>query len=76
MKNSAQNGKNIEYDTIVEEVRQDLLRRSQVGMKKYNTSLDRTDLSMKDWLVHAYEEALDLANYLKKIIKTIEKENE
>jgi len=36
--------------------------------------MDRTDLSEQDWLQHAYEEALDLAIYLKKIIKT--KQNE
>jgi hypothetical protein len=37
--------------------------------------MDRTDLSEKDWLQHAYEEALDLAIYLKKIIKTKQNEN-
>ena len=56
-------------DTIVDEVRKDLLRRSEVGIKKYNTTLDRTDLSHKEWLQHAYEEALDMALYLKRAIK-------
>jgi hypothetical protein len=32
--------------------------------------MDRTDLREDEWLQHAYEEALDLAIYLKKIIKT------
>ena len=31
--------------------------------------MDREDLTEEDWLQHAYEEALDLAMYLKKIIK-------
>ena len=57
-----------EKDTIVEFVRADLQRRSKLGIKKYNTTLDRTDLSEIDWLNHAYEEALDLALYLKKTI--------
>ena len=57
-----------EKDSIVESVRADLQRRSEIGIKKYNTTLDRTDLTEIDWLNHAYEEALDLALYLKKTI--------
>lgn len=57
-----------EKDSIVEAVRADLQRRSEIGIKKYNTTLDRTDLTEIDWLNHAYEEALDLALYLKKTI--------
>jgi hypothetical protein len=52
----------------------DLLVREDKGLKEYGTTMDRTDLSEQDWLQHAYEEALDLAIYLKKIIKT--KQNE
>ena len=52
----------------------DLLAREDKGIKEYGTTMDRTDLSEQDWLQHAYEEALDLAIYLKKIIKT--KQNE
>ena len=48
----------------------DLLAREDKGIKEYGTTMDRTDLSEQDWLQHAYEEALDLAIYLKKIIKT------
>jgi hypothetical protein len=59
-------------DKIVEAVRADLLQRSQVGIKKYNTTLERTDLDLKDWLQHAYEEALDMANYLKRSITELE----
>ena len=54
-------------DTAVEAVREDLLRRSQVGIKKYNTTLDRTDIDLKGWVTHALEEALDLSLYLKRI---------
>lgn len=55
-------------DTVVEAVRADLLSRSQVGIKKYGVTLDRTDLGLRDWLQHAYEETLDQANYLKRAI--------
>lgn len=63
-------------DEVVEAVRADLLQRSQVGIKKYNTTLERTDLELKDWLQHAYEEALDMANYLKRSIIELEKNEE
>lgn len=55
-------------DTVVEAVRADLLKRSQVGIAKYGVTLDREDLSLRDWLQHAYEETLDQANYLKRAI--------
>lgn len=58
-------------DSVVEEVRSDLKKRSKIGIKKYNTTLDRTDLSLEDWLQHAYEETLDKALYLKRAIKEI-----
>jgi hypothetical protein len=54
-------------DSVVEAVRDDLLRRSKIGIKKYNTTLDRTDIDLKGWVSHALEEALDLSLYLKRI---------
>lgn len=62
-------------DKVVEEVRNDLLQRSIVGINKYGVSLDRTDKSLKDWLQEAYEECLDQANYLKKCIMDLEESN-
>lgn len=59
-------------DLVIEAVREDLLQRSQKGIDKYKTTLDRKDLSLKDWLQHAYEECLDQANYLKKSIIELE----
>lgn len=58
-------------DLIVDEVRKDLLKRSKTGIKKYNTTLDRTDLSLLDWHQHHYEELLDAALYTKRIIKEL-----
>lgn len=55
-------------DNIVEAVRKDLLDRSEKGFLKYSTTLDRKDLSRKEWLQHLYEELLDGANYCKKLI--------
>lgn len=45
---------------------EDLLNRAEVGFKKYGCTLDQ---SKDDMLQHAYEEALDLAMYLKTEIK-------
>lgn len=58
----------ITTDTIVQSVMNDLNARSLVGIEKYGVTLDRNDLSRKDWLIHAYEETLDKALYLKKLI--------
>lgn len=59
-------------DTVVEAVREDLHRRSQIGIAKYGVTLDRTDLNLRDWLQHTYEETLDAANYLKRTIMELD----
>jgi len=59
-------------DKVVEAVRYDLLRRSQIGIAKYGVSLERNDLTLRDWLQHAYEECLDQANYLKRSMLEID----
>lgn len=55
-------------DRVIEEVCNDLRSRSALGVKKYGVTLERTDLNLRDWLQHAYEESLDHANYLKRSI--------
>ena len=54
-------------DTIVESVIEQFKQRSEVGIKKYNTTLDRTDLTRLEWLQHAQEEAMDMILYLEKL---------
>ena len=58
-------------DSIVESVRKDLNARSKVGIQKYGVTLDRTDIDLKGWLQHAYEETLDKALYLKRAINDL-----
>lgn len=61
-------------DLVIEAVREDLLRRSEVGIAKYGRPLSaRNDLGLRDWLQHAYEETLDQANYLKCAILELDK---
>jgi hypothetical protein len=60
-------------DIITSQVMEDLKLRADRGLKKYNTTLH--DNNKDDFMNHAYEEALDLAQYLKKemsIIPTIQ----
>ena len=54
-------------DTIVESVIEQFKERSNVGIKKYGITLDRTDLTRLEWLQHAQEEAMDLILYLEKL---------
>jgi succinate dehydrogenase flavin-adding protein (antitoxin of CptAB toxin-antitoxin module) len=54
-------------DTILESVLTKFRQRSEVGQRKYNTTLDRKDLTLVEWLNHAQEEAMDLCLYLEKI---------
>lgn len=60
-------------DPIVEANRQMLLERSQRGIAKYGVTLEQADLPTRDYLVHALEEVLDLANYLQAAIRKMEK---
>lgn len=46
----------------------DLLGREEKGVQVYGTTVDRSDLSLNRWLLHAYEEALDLAVYLRRVL--------
>ncbi len=54
------------YSTVLENVISDLRKREEKGLKEYGTTVDRKDLTLKDWLNEAYEEALDLAVYLRR----------
>lgn len=54
-------------DSVVQSVINKFKQRSEVGIKKYNTTLDREDLSQLDWINHAQEEAMDLILYLEKL---------
>lgn len=54
-------------DTVVFKIAMLLKVRSETGIRKYGTTLDRTDLSVKEWIDHAIEESLDHALYLQRI---------
>ena len=54
-------------DKIVLSVLESFKKRSETGIKKYNTTLERTDLSTLEWLQHAQEEAMDFVLYLERL---------
>ena len=59
------------FDPTVQSVIQDLNERSELGIKKYGTTLADNNLTHKQWLHHAYEEALDMALYLKRAMEEL-----
>ena len=56
-------------DEITKAVVEDLILRAKRGVEKYNTTLGENN--HQNMLQHAYEEALDMAQYLKKEITTL-----
>lgn len=61
-------------DSIVETIILRFRERSELGKKKYGVTLDRTDLSLLDWICHAQEEHMDAILYLEKIKQQYENE--
>ncbi len=53
---------------IYKDVITDLISREKMGRAKYGTTVDKANLSEKEWMQHAYEEALDFAIYLKRMM--------
>lgn len=43
-------------------------QRAARGLAKYGVTMERGDLSRREWLIHARDEALDLAVYLQRLI--------
>jgi hypothetical protein len=58
-------------DSIVASVVASFKQRSEIGIKKYGVTLDRTDLGLLDWVQHTQEELMDAVLYLEKLKKTL-----
>lgn len=54
----------------------ELEQRDAHGERKYGTTLDRTDLTVCDWIQHAKEEALDKAGYLEALKRKMDETDE
>jgi len=62
-------------DSIVSTIISKFQDRALMGKKKYGTDLDRTDLSVFDWIQHAQEEHMDAILYLEKLKKELTQNN-
>lgn len=58
-------------DSIVQAVIEKFTMRAEFGKKKYGKTLDRSDLSVVDWITHAQEEHMDAILYLEKLKQTL-----
>jgi hypothetical protein len=61
----------MKVDRIVIQVLNQIADRSEKGLEKYGTNLERTDLETLEWLQHAQEEAMDLCLYLERLKEQI-----
>lgn len=54
---------------------EDIARRQNLGMNKYGVSVADNQLALREWLQHAYEECLDQAVYLKRILEKLDEKS-
>ena len=59
-------------DSIVQEIIESFVKRAEMGENKYGTNLERSDLSLEDWLIHSLEEKMDDILYLQKALKVLQ----
>jgi hypothetical protein len=58
-----------EKDSVVEAVVKKFQDRSRVGIEKYGTTLDRTDIDFDGWAEHLQQELMDAILYLERLKK-------
>jgi hypothetical protein len=54
-------------DSVVTSIIEQFTARAQFGKAKYGVDLDRTDLTLLEWIEHAKQEHMDAILYLEKI---------
>jgi hypothetical protein len=57
---------------IENKVSEKLLTRAEAGINKYGVTMERGDLTHKEWLIHLQEELLDGAVYIEKLLEVID----
>jgi hypothetical protein len=58
-------------DSIVDSIIDKFVERATIGREKYGTDLDRSDLSLEDWLEHSIQEKLDDIIYMQKSLAVL-----
>lgn len=66
---------NFKPDSIVQTVINSFIERAKKGKQKYGVDLDRTDLSILEWIEHAQQEHMDAILYLEKLKQEHLKQN-
>ena len=61
------NGELIQLDSVVSSILNQFTTRALMGKAKYGVDLDRTDLTLLEWIEHAKQEHMDAILYLEKI---------
>lgn len=56
------------------QVTQDIMDRQKRGLNKYGVSVANNPLTLREWLVHSYEEKLDDVIYMRRAIAEIDKQ--
>lgn len=51
---------------------EDIKQRQLKGINKYRTTVANNKLTSREWLQHAYEECLDMAVYLKRLMQELD----
>ena len=59
-------------DSVVQSVINKFKQRSEVGIKKYGTTLERDDLTTLNWIEEAQAEAMDFCLYLERLKRQYE----
>lgn len=52
----------------------DIAARQALGLRKYGLTVEANPLTFRHWLQHGYEEALDLAIYLRRAMEQIDRD--
>jgi hypothetical protein len=61
------NGELVQLDSVVSSILNQFTTRALMGKAKYGVDLDRTDLTLLEWIEHAKQEHMDAILYLEKI---------
>jgi hypothetical protein len=57
----------IRMDPVVQAVIERFAQRSELGQRKYGTTLEGNNLPFQDWIQHMQEELMDAILYLEKL---------
>jgi hypothetical protein len=62
----------MKLDSVNEEVIELIKANAAKGLSEYGKTMDRTDLSLEEWLIHLRSELLDATVYVTKILQELE----